>query len=441
MCEREKYVCGTYLSKILHRYFCLFLFFSQHTHSNINPPFSQFFTLSRLQARQSIATIRIISRLLFPSTENTLTHVLHLRTILLNGARSFCRGNVITPNRCTLAWRDSPTEKNRNHLSRKRSRYKNISYKIPHGDHRLMSQKTNVFFESFFLITVLFDLSEHMLKNHTDRVLARARNYVARLFDDFRHKFNKKRQINWTDGRNGRKRAGWYGDEEEEDDVVDGWLDRRPARGVRSCSTWPPDWVSPTLGTFVNPFVRLILISPSQLRRTTTAFLRARRLSHTSPADLSHAYLFFTASLLLLPSVSLPPLSFFFPHSFSWTQRSIRLCTTVEVTRYCCFPLAHSRVRSSPSFQLFVSYFVLRCLSALRSSLSTTIQLQPDPLARSRDSPATEETTHVCTLPSLSNFIHIPLLLDPAVSYADSWQRILFRSIIPRSSVGKLQNR
>lgn len=221
---------------------------------------------------------------------------------------------------------------------------------------------------------------------------------------------------------------------------MDGWLNRRPARGVRSCSTWPPDWVSPTLGTFVNPFVRLILISPSQLRRTTAAFLRARRLSHTSLADLSHAYIFLTASLLLLPSVSLPPLSFFFPHYFSWSQRSIRLCITVEVTRYSCFPLARSRVRSSPSFQLFVSYFVSRCLSALRSSLSTTIQL-PDPLARSRDSPATEETTHVCTLPSPSNFIHIPLLLDLAISYADSWQRILFRSIIPRGSVGKLQNR
>lgn len=102
----------------------------------------------------------------------------------------------------------------------------------------------------------------------------------------------------------------------------------RVARGRQT--EYPP--VSPTLGTFVNPFVRLILISPSQLRKTTAAFLRARRLPHTSPIDLSHAHLFLAASLSLLPSISLPPLSFSSPHYSSWTQRSIRLCTTVEVT-------------------------------------------------------------------------------------------------------------
>lgn len=150
----------------------------------------------------------------------------------------------------------------------------------------------------------------------------------------------KKRTASWM--------AGWLG--------TAGRLGAcaRVARGRQT--EYPP--VSPTLGTFVNPFVRLILISPSQLRKTTAAFLRARRLPRTSPADLSHAHLFLAASLLLLPSVSLPPLSFFFPHYFSWTQRSIRLCATVEVTRYSCFPLARSRARSSPSFQLFVSYFV-----------------------------------------------------------------------------------
>lgn len=108
------------------------------------------------------------------------------------------------------------------------------------------------------------------------------------------------------DSRNGRKRARWYGDEEE---VVDGWLAGWTAGRLGACARvargrqteYPP--VSPTSGTFVNPFVRLILISPSQLRKTTAAFLRARRLPRTLLADLSHAHL-----SLLLPSLPFPPL-------------------------------------------------------------------------------------------------------------------------------------
>jgi len=203
----------------------------------------------------------------------------------------------------------------------------------------------------------------------------------------------------------------------------------RVARGRQT--EYPP--VSPTLGTFVNPFVRLILISPSQLRKTTAAFLRARRLPHTSPIDLSHAHLFLAASLSLLPSISLPPLSFFSPHYSSWTQRSIRLCTTVEVTRYSCFPLARSRAlvplrHSSCSF---------RTLS--RAVYPLCIRLSPPPssynLILSRGAailPRPKRRHTYARFPLLLIPYTALLLLDPAVSYADSRQRILFRSIMPR---------
>lgn len=81
--------------------------------------------------------------------------------------------------------------------------------------------------------------SRSMLENHTDR--AWETTVRATFFDGFRRLTKRDGR---TNGRNGRKRAGWYEIEDEEDGVVAGWLDRRPARGVRSCSTWPRDWVS-----------------------------------------------------------------------------------------------------------------------------------------------------------------------------------------------------
>lgn len=119
----------------------------------------------------------------------------------------------------------------------------------------------------------------------------------------------------------------------------------RVARGRQT--EYPP--VSPTLGTFVNPFVRLILISPGQLRKTTAAFLRARRLRRTtstsslSPSSLSR---FASRSRFFSIRLSSPPLSFLFsPLYFSdaasvseprWRQHGTS-----------CFPLARSRARSS----------------------------------------------------------------------------------------------
>ena len=98
---------------------------------------------------------------------------------------------------------------------------------------------------------------------------------------------------------------------------------------------------------------------------------------------------------------SLVVFSFSFSLSISLAAASVSAPrrAALEVTQSSCFPLARSRARSSPSFQLFVSYFVPHRLSALHSSLFLTIQLQPASLASSRDSPATEETTHVCALP------------------------------------------
>lgn len=163
----------------------------------------------------------------------------------------------------------------------------------------------------------------------------------------------------------------------------------------------------PTLGTFVSPFVRLVLISPSQPRKTTAAFSRlyapssfsllaGRSLSRCRP---SHCHALAPSICLSLPISS--PISFSFSLLIRLAAASVSASrrAALEAIRSSCFPLARSRARSSPSFQLFVSYFIPRRLSALHSSLFPTIQLQPASLARSRDSPATEETTHVCALP------------------------------------------
>lgn len=237
-------------------------------------------------------------------------------------------------------------------------------------------------------------------------------------------------------GRKKKRTASWMA----------GWTAGRLgacARVARGRQTeYPP--VSPTLGTFVNPFVRLILISPSQLRKTTAAFLRARRLPHTSPIGLSHARLFLAASLSLLPSISLflpslsPPPS---PPLFLMdSTQHPSLCTTVEVTRYSCFPLARSRAlvplrHSSCSF---------RTLS--RAVYPLCIRLSPPPssynLILSRGAailPRPKRRHTYARFPLLLIPYTALLLLVPAVSYADSRQRILFRSIMPRIFCWKIR--
>lgn len=134
----------------------------------------------------------------------------------------------------------------------------------------------------------------------------------------------------------------------------------------------------PTLGTFVSPFVCLVLISPSQPRKTTAAFSRLYAPSSSSLfAGWSFSRRRSSRCHALAPSICLS-LPIFPPHLSFSLSLSIRLaaasvsaprCAALEVTRSSCFPLARSRARSSPSFQLFVSYFVPRCLSALHSSL------------------------------------------------------------------------
>lgn len=164
----------------------------------------------------------------------------------------------------------------------------------------------------------------------------------------------------------------------------------------------------PTLGTFFNPFVRFVLISPSQPRKTTAAFSRVYAppsfslLTSRSHSRLRPSHCHALALSIYLSLLIFPHLVFLLP--LDPPCRSIRLhtaprCAALEVTQSSCFPLARSRAHSSPSFQLFVSYFVPHRLSALHSSLFLTIQLQPASLASSRDSPATEETTYVCALP------------------------------------------
>lgn len=165
-----------------------------------------------------------------------------------------------------------------------------------------------------------------------------------------------------------------------------------------------------------------------------------RRLPRSSPADLTHAAVLPTVTLSLLPSVylfrSLPPSLSPSPSRSASAAASVSAPRRVGAggnTRSSCFPLARSRARSSPSFQLFVSYFVPHRLSALHSSLFPTIQLQPASLASSRDSPATEETTHVCALP-LSRSHTTALLLIQRYFMQIPRHRIPFRSTMPRFS-------
>jgi len=72
------------------------------------------------------------------------------------------------------------------------------------------------------------------LKNHTNS----ARNYVARLFHDFSVRQSKKRRTEADERINGREEAridrSNCENEEEEDDVLAGWLAGPPAGSGRA---------------------------------------------------------------------------------------------------------------------------------------------------------------------------------------------------------------
>lgn len=86
-----------------------------------------------------------------------------------------------------------------------------------------------------------------------------------------------------------------------------GWLDRRPARGVRSCSTWPRDWVSlPQAPSSVRLSASSLshLASRERLPRPSRDYM-LRHLPRSSPADLSRAAVLPTVIFSLLLSIYL----------------------------------------------------------------------------------------------------------------------------------------
>ena len=107
-------------------------------------------------------------------------------------------------------------------------------------------------------------------KREKERERERERS-IRRWCREVYEKKNGRREEGGSVGQNGTKKKR-----------TESWLDHRPARGVRSCSTWPRDWISPTLATFVSPFVRLVLILPSRPRKTTAAFSRSLSSHHTA---------------------------------------------------------------------------------------------------------------------------------------------------------------
>lgn len=144
---------------------------------------------------------------LFQHKKHTLTHVPHLRTVLLNGAQSFC-GNVITPKPMYTRVKNIPRQRKIVIVCRKGSRYKDTRRA---SDHRLLSQKPSVFFFNLSSISLCSSIFQNVRwrESHRSRACSRSRLRRATFRRFFRHKLNKKkRRINWMDGRNGRKRAG-----------------------------------------------------------------------------------------------------------------------------------------------------------------------------------------------------------------------------------------
>jgi len=226
---------------------------------------------------------------------------------------------------------------------------------------------------------------------------------------------DRKRRARWCAGRRRGEELGKAGKA--------GWQAGRPAQGVRSCSTWPRDWVSPTLDTFVSPFVRLVLISPSRARKTTAAFSRRLSLAagrsrssrprclplaaspHSSPPPLAGD---------LPPSLSLPP---------SWSASSQHPSpdrgggTTVQLLSSRSF--ARSFLSVIPAVGFVVASY--RRLSASRYRLRS-LTVQPESLARGCDSPAGFPRDYACAIgPSADprdrfRLQRIPLHLIPIMS-------------------------
>lgn len=182
----------------------------------------------------------------------------------------------------------------------------------------------------------------------------------------------------------------------------------------------------PTSGTFVSPFVPLVLISPSQPRKTTAAFSRlyappsfsllARPISLAPPSfPLSSSrsfYLSISSDLSPSPHSPSPSPSLSTPPQHP-SPRAAR-CARVGGNTVQLLP-SRSFARSFLSVIPAVRFRTLSRarLSALHSSLFPAVQLQPASLASSRDYPATEETTHVwCALPLSRSHITALLLIQ-----------------------------